>query len=686
MSNLHLLENQKIKIAIDNKACLVELSKLETKHNYASKGFLWRLIFQKEDFLENEIFAKDCIPVITSTDEKIIIRYNSLIDFDIKLKITISLLNDDVNWDIELQNNEKGLIISECHFPTIEACNIKDDQALLWTLYGGQKFTNPRKKMAKQQKLYMAKDHKGIEMNLPYNAFSGASTNCFLFMNDNEGLYFGSHDSTMQTTLHSFRLRGNDIDAGFVKYPYLRYGQSIKITGFVISPYTGQWHVASRKYRSWANTWFKQAEQPEWVKRMKGWQRIILKHQYGEIHYKYNQLGEIMDDGKTAGIDTLLLFGWHRDGMDNYYPEYYYDDAQGGKAELAKNIKQCQNEGGKVILYFNGRLIDKATEFYKNTGHDISIKDIDGNELLENYKFGGSGTGLRLFGYKTFATACPSSNEWLDELKKMADQAIELGVDGVFFDQTGHGEIPCCDKSHGHPVPFTTITACKAVLMKKLRNYIKSQKPSMGIGHEVPLDIINQHGDFVHSHVISISNEQEPENNNVKPDFIGFIEWYRYTFPEIIHSDREIRDDTDIKRRVNYSLSRGLRSDVEIYRCRKTIKETPKYQKYLNKINILREKYQDLLLLGTYDDTCGFEISNKEIEATSFNNDNQKAIVLTQSYSDELSTDLIVPAYSYVEHDGTGDFTLENNKIIKLSLKRDALIVVILNKVKNEYL
>ena len=494
---------------LNERACLLELSNLETKHNYASKGFLWRLIFQKEDFLENEIFAKDCTPAISSTDKEIIISYNSLNTFDIKLKITISLLNDDVNWDIELRNNEKDLIVSECHFPTIEACNIKDDQALLWTLYGGQKFSDPRREIAKHKTLYMAKDHKGIEMNLSYNAYSGACTNCFLFMNDSEGLYFGSHDTTMQTTLHSFRLRGNDIDAGFVKYPYLKYDQSIKIAGFVISPYSGQWHVASRKYRAWADTWFKQAEQPEWVKSMKGWQRIILKHQYGEIHYKYNQLDEIMNDGKAAGIDTLLLFGWHRDGMDNYYPEYYYDDAQGGRAELAKNIKKCQDEGGKVILYFNGRLIDKATEFYKNAGHDISIKDIDGNEFLENYKFGGSGTGLRLFGYKTFAVACPSSNIWLNELKKMADQAIELGADGVFFDQTGHGEIPCYDENHGHPVPFTTITARKALLLKDLRDYIKSRKPDMGIGHEVPLDIINQHGDFVHSHVISVSNDQE---------------------------------------------------------------------------------------------------------------------------------------------------------------------------------
>ena len=125
MSNLYVLENQKIKIALDKQARLVELSNLETKHNYASKGFLWRLIFQKDDFLENEIFAEDCTPAISSTDKEIIISYNSLNTFDIKLEITISLLNDDVNWDIELQNNEKDLIVSECHFPLLKRAILK---------------------------------------------------------------------------------------------------------------------------------------------------------------------------------------------------------------------------------------------------------------------------------------------------------------------------------------------------------------------------------------------------------------------------------------------------------------------------------------------------------------------------------------------------------------------------------
>ncbi|MDD3545168.1 MAG: hypothetical protein PHG96_07410, partial [Kiritimatiellae bacterium] len=41
-------------------------------------------------------------------------------------------------------------------------------------------------------------------------------------------------------------------------------------------------------------------------------------------------------------------------------------------------------------------------------------------------------------------------------------------------------------------------------------------------------------------------------------------------------SDREIRDDRpDVAWRVNHNLLIGLRADVEIYRCRGLIDETP---------------------------------------------------------------------------------------------------------------
>ncbi len=56
-------------------------------------------------------------------------------------------------------------------------------------------------------------------------------------------------------------------------------------------------------------------------------------------------------------------------------------------------------EGGKVHLYFNGRLIDKESAFYRQGGGSIAIKRLGaGNELTEAYHFRWDGTAVRQFG------------------------------------------------------------------------------------------------------------------------------------------------------------------------------------------------------------------------------------------------------------------------------------------------
>jgi hypothetical protein len=86
------------------------------------------------------------------------------------------------------------------------------------------------------------------------------------------------------------------------------------------------------------------------------------------------------------------------------------------------------------------------------------------------------------------------------------------------------------------------------------------------------------------------------------------------------------------------------------------------------------------LLKCDFNDNCGLELSSPEIEATSFDNGNRKAVVLTQSYSDELSTELNVPGYSYVSHDGIGEFTFENDNNMQITLKRNAVVVIELSR------
>lgn len=108
------------------------------------------------------------------------------------------------------------------------------------------------------------------------------ASNCFAYVGDGEGLYFGSHDTTFQDTNHGLRLYPDAegeftrLESGFYKFPHCFAGETWTCDANVIAPYTGSWHETSKHYRRWADTWWDHRDAPMWVKKMRSWQRIIF--------------------------------------------------------------------------------------------------------------------------------------------------------------------------------------------------------------------------------------------------------------------------------------------------------------------------------------------------------------------------------------------------------------------------
>lgn len=678
---MYSLKNDLVCCSLDDAGRLVELNNLQTGTDYAGGGALWRLIYQDGVSLEEELAGEAIKPEITQDGQTLNLKYTSdqsILAFVMEIKI--SLVGDELHFDLELENKDEHRVIRECFFPMIKACRFKDDQLLYLTIQGGQRFKNIRQAIAQHHTLYKGLDNHEIKMSNLYPG--GLSMNYYLIASDAEGLYFGSHDDSFQVTNHFLAQAGDDVHAAMVKYPYLQPGETVALKDFVLSPYSGSWHVAAKKYRSWADNWFTPHDIPEHIREMTSWQRVILRNQYGSINYRYDQLEEILKDGKTAEINTLFMFGWHQGGHDAEYPDYRYDETQGGFQSLKENIRKFQDGGGKVLLYFNGKLIDMATDFYRETGSRICVKRSNGSEYQDFYPFGGKGTALRLFGNKSFVTACPSSPEWLEVLKGYVDIAVDLDCDGVFFDQLGIMPGLCFDPGHGHHVPFVEVIKTQSENIKKLKEYAVSRKPGMSVGIELLSDVTARYADYVHS-VLGGTWVDKDWQHGEKPESHYCQEMFYYTFPEVILSDREIRDDTDIERRVNLALLKGLRSDVEIYRCRATITETPHYQAYLAKANALREKYADLIMNGRYSDTDYFEIDSPEFFASSFTAGDKLAVLVTQSHLDKADAAISVPGYRYLESDGLNDYRLEPvGENIKLNVSRHGLVVIVLEKIK----
>ena len=349
---------------------------------------------------------------------------------------------------------------------------------------------------------------------------------------------------------------------------------------------------------------------------MNAWHSIIMLHLYGTLLFRHADMPKILADGLSCGANTLFIFGWWREGMDAGYPDYHYDEEQGGFDALKKHIADFKSKGGRVILYFNGQLIDTASEYYRTHGKKVTVKLPGGlTEHQEFYKFGGAGTALRVFGNRTFVTACPASHEWREILKKFVDRAFDLNCDGVFFDQLGGVSYPCCDTAHNHDVPFMNIGNAKRELVKELYEYTKSRSGEMAFGIESICDITGEYTDFIHN--ISGSWKCADE------------ELHRFTCPEYKFCDRCILDDSDIMKRVNWAFRLGLRSDIEIFRCRATIAAAPDYKKSLSLINSWRSKYASYLFNGVFKDTEGAHVDASNVSYSVFEKDGGTLVVIT---------------------------------------------------------
>ena len=679
------LKDGDVEVAVDGKGNLTSLRNARTGHEYAAGRPLWRLYFDRKDGeKEIPVLGAENVPEVKQEGGRIVLRYGALkargTELKMRLTLTVRVESGLVRFGSEVANDEPHTVIRELHYPLVGDCRLEAGDKLLTTFAGGQLFADPVKRIVAvgNNPPYMAPSQYYRQMDLKYPSHTWG--NCFAFVGEKQGLYFGSHDPTFQDTWHGLRVYPDasgaftELEAGLYKYPNCLAGQTWACDANVIVPYSGSWHQTSKLYRKWADTWWHQREVPRWVRLMKGWQRVIFTHQYGERFFTFADLdGRMRQAGESVGVESVLAFAWWQSGMDNGYPDSYWvtDPAQGGDAGWTSAIAAFRKNKGRLLLYFNGKLIDEESACYKSgEGQKLCYRDNFGAQYTEQYRFKGMGTFTGHYNARTFVVANTRRPEWRQKLLEMADRAFAFGADSVFYDQLGYCEPSTdWDVSGEFPMPNTRIMADKAETLKAIHDHLDAKgNPDFALGTECFTDVTAQHVDYIHN----ITGSTGPG---------AFTEWGRYTFPEVVVSDREIRDDTDIPRRVNHSMLKGLRSDIEIYRCRDLIDKTPTYQLHLAKVNRLKDKYADLLLLGLYTDTDGIENDNPKVEARGFNGGNRLAVVVTQSAAKLAATRIRVPGYAFQEADGVGEIKAESAADgVAVQAGRDGIAVLVFRK------
>ena len=671
---------------ISDSGMLTSLRDAVTGWNYSGGSGLWRLYYNTPEEKEIEVLPSGQEPVVKREKGKTTIEYRGLKSRGKEVKIDLTLViteeGDGLRFSAELSNNEPHTIVRELQYPLVGNLNLPEEYKLLTTHTGGQLFDSPLEAILNvpAKTLYMKPDQYFRQYDLQYPR--NAASNCFAFVGEEGGLYFGSHDPSFQQTWHGLRAypsegetssKGefNRIEAGFYRYPNAFCGDPWSNDTSVIIPYRGDWTVTSGIYRSWADSWWDKKPVPKWVQDMTGWQRIIFKHQYGEYLRHYEDLpGRIFEAGKKAGSNAVLAFGWWKEGMDNGYPDYSPDDSQGGDPAWAGRIAEYKDKGGRLILYYNGRLIDNESSFYKSgEASKVSNHDNTGDEFTEHYKFTGRGTTLGYYDSRTFVIADMSRRQWRDRLLSWADRAMALGANSVFYDQLGVAEeFPNWDLSREYPVPDIFTGRYKAEALKEIRDHIKARDPEFCLGTEWLSDCTSRYCDFVH--IVEFTALPE-----------SFPEWFRYTFPEVVWSDRCVRDEVDMVRRVNNTIVKGLRNDIEVYRCRGLIDETPEYQEYLGKVNAIRNTYPELLLEGRFAWHDDFSITDGSVTACEYVSGDRLAVVATSEKQGVSNAGIEVPGYRFEEFRTLGEATVHGSgPSVGLTLGQYGLAVLVFVK------
>jgi len=644
------LSNANVDLAVDAQGRLLRLANRQTGHSYlATSGHvLWKMYYRTSDARELEIPAAAQNAEVRREGNALVIAYPKLIgnvplagssrSLNVAFTLRAALEDDRLVWTATIANRETepGLEISELWLPWISGIGDlgkgREADLLYWPEDGGRRIVNPFSKLLATRATAGRGGGRGgrgqpsYQMTYPWPA----SMQWYALDNGEEGIYVASQDKTlMTTTLNVMAQDGAGLSFSMVKYPFVKIGETWTSEPTVIRLFRGDWHVAARGYRAWADTWIPKPHPPQWLRRMNGWIIPNLKTQNGG-HYNgvYADLPRYWRDAHAVGIDMVSIYGWEKQGFDNWYPEYDPDPGMGGEAGLKAAIAEIQRGGGRVNLYSQGQLIDPGTEYYRRIGHLQTAKDIWGGEYRETYGGTGSGTLLNIMHNKLFGVACPLAAGWYEQLASQFEMARKYGVNGLMYDQMG-GRPPyiCFDQSHPHAKPSLAAGPGKLQNMRRLRELIKSRDPEFAFLMELNVDIYSAFGDIT-----------QPVQYGFTPGPESFGEMFKYTFP-----DRIITNRTGGDRKACFGHGFSLQ-----WRVDGMMRDTtdPVMAPYLTRLNQLRTQFADLLLDGRFVDDEGFSNRNTNVSAHAFLAGNRMAVTLWNPTSSAQKPGIAAPGYA----------------------------------------
>ena len=639
---MHILEGKAMRYALDEKSQVVSIYNRLTAHEYVHiPGELWKLIYREGERNEIPVYASHQTAVFTEESNRLTLTYTGLQGdgriLETDLRIILEMDDRGLTARSEIENRDEQAQIMEISLTAVSGvrslCGEPAKDAIAWPLQMGIRVPCPALSdlsVYSGFRKYERHDQFHTDLDNPYPG--GTSMQWYDWYNEHEGLYVGSHDTSQHTIcLHVERdVRCNILRMGINRYPMLGKGESYRSAPTVYWPHLGDWHQGAKFYREFmtGSGHWTAPDQPEWVRDFSGWLRLIFKQHHGECNWDFHDIPRLYDEAEAAGIKTIFLLGWEKGGFARRWPDYVVDKRMGGESVLKKGIDYVHARGGKVLMFLSYALIDRQSDFYlREGGNTCTIKSMWGEEIPFAETYCGEGTYRKIPNPPMpMYLSCPGSDLWQQKMIASANTCLDLGADGVLYDIGGHLPFFCYDPSHHHLKPSHSHER-KGERYKGLRENVKKHGSSLVVLQEHVVDVLSQHMDICQS----VNSCKQPHE---------MVEMFRYTFPELIITNRESgQDESDYRNDINRTVLLGLRFDMTIYRCCGTLSDIPRYAAYLAEINALRARHADTLLRGRFVDEDGFRWSNHTVRAKGYaGSHGEESVVLWNPTDTPLTT------------------------------------------------
>ena len=534
----------------------------------------WRLILDDGQRTEIPVLSSAQKGKAVAKDGGLLVSYEKLVseygdEYPIRFEVMIKEEKGLLSFTPSIDNKAEGVRVNECFCPMADLETLfsdKEKDVLYWPEGPGVRHPNPWKWLDDMTPAYYNHDEYETHVNLIYPR---ASMSWYGIQSADKFLYFCRQDPQMRLCFLSLRhkIGGDNIICSAVHLPMARSGEKLTLPSSVVGVLDGDWRTAAKTYRAWADAnFFKMPKIDPWMRRMTGFQRVLMRSQFGEDYYKPEDLPQLYLDGAKYGIKTLFLFAWWKEGMDRAYPKYE-EPYPGAFKDLAENIKKVQELGGRVILECNCHFMDPSGDFYKQYGEECRLLDINGNEYRPAFVYAGRGEIRQRFGKVQFPLACEGSPRWREQLAAQVRQLESFGPDCIFMDCYGFCPYqPCFNDSHDHGARVDEAWIYHRPIFQDAMDL--SYSTGKVLGTEGVTDIAAVYCQLLHGNIQA----------DYKVNSRQFPQLFRYTFPEVITTERGfISSRGNYKRQVKCALVMGERYDSQLWVCRKGMAADPDY-------------------------------------------------------------------------------------------------------------